>query len=406
MRIHAFRALRPTPENAGRVASVPYDVVDAEEARVLAAGNPDSFLHVVRPEIDLPDGIDPHSEPVYVQAAASLAEFRERGVLEQEDEASLYVYRLQSGEHEQVGLVACCHVEDYEQDVIRKHERTRKDKEADRIRHVQALDANTGPVFLTYRPAVVLNHLQEGAVREAPLFDFRADDGVRHTIWRVRDAGSWIQAFESVRTAYIADGHHRAAAAAAAGHMRREANPHHTGAEEYNWFLAVLFPADQLRVLPYNRTVSDLGTFTPGTFLNALAERFSAVADASPVPEEPRSLSVFCGGRWTGLHWPEPDAADPVARLDVSVLQDRVFDNILGITDPRADVRLSFIGGSRGTEALESMVHKGKAAAAFSMYPVKVEEMMAIADARCIMPPKSTWFEPKLRSGLLIHLLS
>jgi len=406
MLIKPFAALRPVPEKAAVLASVPYDVVDTAEARVLAAGNPDSFLHVSRPEIDLPDSVDIHDDAVYAQGVRAFKDLQARGVLRRESDERFYVYRQVMGAHSQTGVVACCHIDDYANDIIRKHEKTRKDKEDDRTRHCLELNANSGPVFLTYRAAAELDARVARVQEAAPLYDFTAADGVRHTVWRVEDASSdgWVEAFRRVPLAYVADGHHRAAAAFRSGRQRGAANPAHTGREEYNWFLAVLFPANQLRILPYNRCVADLNGLTPSAFLEKVKGIFSVEPASGAEPAGPREVRMFLGDAWYKLTWPEFEA-DPVGRLDVSVLQDRLLAPVLGIDDPRTNTRISFVGGIRGTGELTKRVGSGRDAVAFSMFPVTVEQMMDIADAGQIMPPKSTWFEPKLRSGLLVHTL-
>ncbi len=405
MKTQPFRALRPDPGVASRLASVPYDVVDTDEARALAADNPDSFLHVSRSEIDLPDGTDPHSDPVYAQGAAALRALIGRGSLIREAAPHYYVYRQIMGNHSQTGVVACCHIDDYAADIIRKHEKTRQDKEDDRTRHALTLNVNSGPVFLTYRDKPELDALVAGVTPSAPLYDFTAPDNVRHTVWRVEgDSAPWRAAFDKVPLAYVADGHHRAKAAYRAGAERRAANPNHTGQEEYNWFLAVLFPQSQLRILPYNRCVADLNGLTPDEFLKRVGEVFEVTPTTAPAPDAPRQTHLYLAGRWYRLSWP-PFEADPVSVLDVSVLQDRLLQPILGIDDPRTCTRISFVGGIRGTDELVRLVDSGRAAVAFSMYPCTVQQMMDIADAGQIMPPKSTWFEPKLRSGLLVHEL-
>ncbi len=405
MFIKPFAALRPVPEKASALASVPYDVVDTAEARALAAGNPDSFLHVSRPEIDLPDSTGIHDDAVYAQGVRAFLDLQSRGVLQREKEERLYVYRQIMGDHSQAGVVACCHIDDYANDVIRKHEKTRKDKEDDRTRHCLELNANSGPVFLTYRDTAELDKRVAEAQRDVPLYDFTAADGVRHTVWRVGgDTEGWVDAFRRVPLAYVADGHHRAAAAFRSGRQRRAGNPAHTGKEEYNWFLAVLFPATQLRILPYNRSVADLNGLAPAAFLEKVKGIFTTEPSAGAEPSGPREVRMFLGGVWYKLTWPE-FAADPVGRLDVSVLQDRLLAPVLGIDDPRTNTRVSFVGGIRGAGELVKRVSSGRDAVAFSMFPVTVGQMMDIADAGQIMPPKSTWFEPKLRSGLLVHTL-
>ena len=405
MQIKPFAALRPTLGKAAAVASVPYDVVDTAEARVLAAGNPDSFLRISRPEIDLPDDVDIHDDRVYAQGVKTFADFQSQGILLREAGEHFYVYRQIMGTHSQTGVVACCNIDDYANDIIRKHEKTRKDKEDDRTRHCLELNANSGPVFLTYRDTPTLDALVAEVQTGAPLYDFTAVDGIRHMVWRVDgDTAAWVEAFRQVPLAYVADGHHRAAAAYRAGQQRRAENTAHNGTEEYNWFLAVLFPETQLRILPYNRCVADLNGLTAEAFL----EKVNAIFKAGPVtgadPSGPREVRMYLAGAWYRLAWDEFEA-DPVGRLDVSVLQDRLLAPVLGIDDPRTDTRISFVGGIRGTGELTKRVDSERDAVAFSMYPVTVAQMMDIADADQIMPPKSTWFEPKLRSGLLVHTL-
>lgn len=406
--IRAFRALRPTTEKASAVSAVPYDVVNTAEARALAAGNPLSFLHVSRPEIDLPDGTDIHSDAVYVKAAENFEKLKVEAPLFIEDTPSLYVYRLRMGEHTQTGIAACCSIDEYDSDIVRKHERTRKDKEDDRTRHMLTLRAQTGPVFLTYRGRDEINDLVIRAQQEDPLYDFEAPDGVAHTVWRAgeTDRDLLVEAFQSVPLVYIADGHHRAASASRARAELRT-NPDHDGGEEYNFFLTVLFPADQLQILPYNRVVKDLSGMSAGEFLTALSQKFDIADAASPSPAQKSEICMYLGGRWHRLTLPTgtTNPIDPISSLDVSVLQERVLDPLLGITDVRTDKRVDFVGGIRGTAALEEMVNDGRAAVAFSLYPVTVDQLMAIADANEIMPPKSTWFEPKLRDGLLSHLI-
>jgi uncharacterized protein (DUF1015 family) len=407
--IRAFNALRPPTEKALEVSAVPYDVVNTTEARQLAAGNSLSFLHVSRPEIDLPDGIDVHSDAVYDKAAENFEKLKSEAPLNSDDTASLYVYQLRMGAHTQTGIAACCSVDEYDSDVIRKHERTRKDKEDDRTRHILALHAQTGPVFLTYRGRDDINDLVIRAQQQEPLYDFEAGDGVAHTIWRVDqpDRNLLIQAFDSVPLLYIADGHHRAASASRARAELKGKNIEHDSNEEYNFFLTVLFPADQLQILSYNRAVKDLNGMSPGEFLTQLSERFTIVRASSPTPAQKGEICMYIEGRWHSLSVAPgtTNPIDPISSLDVSVLQERVLDPLLGIADVRTDKRIDFVGGIRGTASLEQMVDQGKAAVAFSMYPVTVDELMAIADANEIMPPKSTWFEPKLRDGLLSHLV-
>ena len=390
------------PVFAPEVACVPYDVVDATEAAALAAGKPKSLLHVDRAEIDLPAGVDPYSATVYQKARENLVALQQQGVLVRESEPCLYLYQQQMGAHRQRGLVAVCHVEDYDADLIKKHEKTRKDKEDDRTRLIDTLSADTGPVFLTYRDEPAVNALVEKLVATKPQHDFTAPDGIRHTAWRIPGGTEWVQAFGRVPLTYIADGHHRAASAARVARLRRERNPQHTGREDYNWFLCVLFPAGELKILPYNRHVYDLNGRTPEQFLAAVQEKFGLSEGAAPAPTAVGQVSMYLGGKWYGLRCPVDAKADPVSRLDVSILQDKLLAPLLGIDDPRTSKRIDFIGGIRGTGELVKRVD-AQGGVAFSMYPVTVAQLMDIADAGQIMPPKSTWFEPKLRSGLFIH---
>jgi uncharacterized protein (DUF1015 family) len=407
--IRAFRAQRPPKERAADVSAVPYDVVNTAEARELAAGNPLSFLHVSRPEIDLPDGTDIYSDEVYRKAAENFERLKTDAPLSVEQTPSLYAYRLRMGNHSQVGVAACCSVDEYDSDIVRKHERTRKDKEDDRTRHIITLRAQTGPVFLTYRGRDEIDRLVARVADSEPLYDFVAPDGVQHTVWRAGggEAEALAGEFRDVPLVYIADGHHRAASASRARARLKSENPNHAGDEEYNFFLTVLFPARQLRILPYNRVVKDLNRMSAGEFVKALSERFEVSEAASPTPSRKGEMCMYLEGRWHRLRAPEGsvDQGDPIQSLDVSILQERVLDPLLGIKDVRADKRIDFVGGVRGTAALEQAVAEGRAAVAFSMYPVTVEELMTIADADEIMPPKSTWFEPKLRDGLLSHLI-
>ncbi len=403
MEIHGFYAWRPLPEVAHTLASVPYDTVDREEAKALAEGNPRSFLHVIRPEIDFPDEVDAYDSRVYAEAAAAMERFLADGDLIVDHHPAIYVYRLQMGSHVQRGIVACCNAEDYRKGLILRHEKTRQDKEDDRTRHVRAVGANTGPVFLTYRDASVIDRLVGEVEATEPLYSLTAPDGVLHSIWQVHDIVPFIEAFGPVDRFYIADGHHRAAAAVRAATELQEIEPGPV-ADEASRFLCVLFPATQLKVLGYHRVVADLHGMTAETFLEKLRKVF--VLNVHPHAVEPMvcgQAGMYLAGQWYTLSWDVPAGDDPVAALDVSVLQDRVLAPILGIDDPRTSDRISFVGGIRGTVALENEVDAGRAAVAFSMCPVSVDAVMSIAEAGREMPPKSTWFEPKLRSGLLIH---
>ena len=407
MRLHPFRALRPRPELADQVAAVPYDVVNRAEAAGLARGNPRSFLHVGRSEIDLPDDLDPYDPRVYLRAREALDEFLRHGTLVRDEAPALYLYRQTMDGRDQVGVVGCVHVDDYERDLIRKHERTRPDKEDDRTRHVLALNANAEPVFLTYRGREEIDRAVAPVLATSPLFDFTAADGVRHTVWRVPDAAVLLRAFERVPHAYVADGHHRSASAWRAGKELRARNPTHRGDEEYNWFLAVLFPSDQLRILPYNRVVKDLNGLGREELLAKLARVGKVVRTDRPIPDRAGVFCFYLGGGWCRLELDPAgiDVRDPIGSLDVALLQERVLGPILGVGDPRTDKRIDFVGGIRGTAELERRVDSGEVAIAFSLYPTSLEQLMAVSDAGRVMPPKSTWFEPKLRSGLFVHEL-
>jgi uncharacterized protein (DUF1015 family) len=404
--IRPFRALRPLPEQAVSVAAVPYDVVNTAEARALADGNPLSFLRVSRPEIELPDGTDPYADAVYEAAARNFARLREEAPLVEEAAPSLYVYRLLMGDHEQSGVAACFSVDEYERDLIRKHERTRKDKEDDRTRHIVDLRAQTGPVFLTYSASTDVDSTVTRIVTGAPLFDFTAEDAIRHTVWRLGDADAeaLVSAFGRVPALYIADGHHRAASAKRA----RDVLDHGTtnsGSSEASTFLAVAFPDDQTQVLPYHRVVKDLAGHSPESLLDGLREQVD-VAPGSNTPAAAGQVAMYLAGGWYTLRLiPASDGTPPADRLDVQLLQEQVLAPLLGIGDPRTDNRIDFVGGIRGPAALAERVDSGAAAVAFAMHPVSVTDLMQIADSGGIMPPKSTWFEPKLRDGLLTHLI-
>jgi uncharacterized protein (DUF1015 family) len=406
--IRAFRALRPSSESASHVSAVPYDVVNTAEAAALAKGNPLSFLRVSRPEIDLPAGIDVYSAEVYSKGAENFEKLKAAAPMFVEETPSLYVYRLRMGDHIQSGITACCSIDEYDSNVVRKHERTRKDKEDDRTRHMLSLRAQTGPVFLTYRGRDEINDLVIRAQQQEPLYDFVAADNVAHTVWRISDEDRdlVIEAFKAVPLLYIADGHHRAASASRA-RAELSGNAKHDGNEEYNFFLAVLFPADQLQILPYNRIVKELNGLSASAFMAEVSRKFDVSDAASGSPEQKSEINMYMDGKWHRLTLPmgTTNPIDPLSSLDVSVLQERLLDPVLGIADVRTDKRIDFVGGIRGTSALEQMVNEGRAAVAFSLYPVTVNDLMAIADANGIMPPKSTWFEPKLRDGLLSHLI-
>ncbi len=403
--IRPFSALRPPPPRAKDVSSVPYDVVNTEEARALANGNPFSFLHVSRPEIDLPDGTDIHSDQVYRKAVENFQRLIETAPLENEATPSLYLYRLVMGDHEQIGLVGASSIDEYDRDMIRKHERTRRDKEDDRTRHMLMLRAQTGPVFLTYRRQPKIDELVGVETSRDPLFDLTAPDGVKHTIWRVADGEAFVDEFASVPLLYIADGHHRAASASRARAELKEQSFAHTGNGELQLFsdgsLSRFATSDTCLQPRRSRSERTL----EAEFLEQIRRQFDVSENVSPEPRARGHWSMYLDGKWYGLQL-SPQATLPtgtVASLDVSVLQDRLLDPILGIKDIRTDKRMDFVGGLRGTKELERLVNEGKAAVAFSLFPTTVEELLMVSDANEIMPPKSTWFEPKLRDGLLIH---
>ncbi len=407
MRFRSFQGLVPAPEHAADVAAVPYDVVNREESYALAHDKPLNLLHVDRAEIDLPLDVDPYAPEVYVKARENFEKLQAEGALVRESAQILYLYRQTVGEHSQTGLVGVCHTEDYENDLIKKHEKTRPDKEDDRTRLVDSLSANTGPIFLTYRGVPAIDMIvNDHRHTNDPVHDFTAEDGVRHQVWRlpVGTSADIEKLFaHQVPAAYVADGHHRAASAFRVSKQRKASNPEHNGTEDYNWFLCVLFPGNELNILPYNRAVKDLNGHTPEAFLAEVGRVFKVTPEAEPTPTKPGHASMYLGGKWYGLEWKAEKDASPIDELDVSILQDRLLKPLLDIDDPRTSKRIDFVGGIRGTAELEKLVDSGAHAVAFSMYPVNVDQLMAISDASQIMPPKSTWFEPKLRSGLFIH---
>jgi uncharacterized protein (DUF1015 family) len=401
-----FRALRPAPAAASDVAAVPYDVVTREEAASLAHGNPLSFLHVSRAEIDLPPGTDPYADAVYDKAIRSFRSLQAAAPLIMEETPSLYVYRLRMGEHEQTGVAGCFSLDEYDADVIKKHERTRRDKEDDRTRHMLAISAQTGPAFLTYRAAIGVSDAVRRTETTKALFDFVASDGVQHTVWMVpqEDQGDLVSAFAGVPALYIADGHHRAASAARARQQRRSTS----GSGEWDTFLGVAFPHDQVQILSYNRIVKDLAGESPARFLLRLREKFP-VTPGPAVPVHQGHVSMYLDGVWYTIELGSvpkiaPKMTSHSERLDVNRLQELVLAPMLNVGDVRTDKRIDFVGGVRGAEFLERSVSSGRAAVAFSLFPVSIDDLMSIADEGGIMPPKSTWFEPKLRDGLLSHV--
>jgi uncharacterized protein (DUF1015 family) len=399
--IFPFAALRPVPEVAADVAAVPYDVVSTDEARMLAAGNPLSFLHVSRPEIDLPAGTDPHADAVYEAAATQFARLQAAAPLVVEDAPCLYVYQLHMQGHAQTGVAACFSIDEYDRGLIRKHEKTRPDKEDDRTRHMLAIGAQTGPVFLTYPTSQAVDAVVARVVKGPPLFDFIAADEVRHIVWRVpaTDQAAIVQGFEALPCLYIADGHHRAASASRARKALGSRGP-----GEWDRVLAVAFPDNQVQILAYNRVIKDLGGRTPGQFLEELRARVTVRPGGPPTPARRGQVAMRLAGEWHTLEF-FPSGA-PGHGLDVDLLDREVLAPILGIRDVRTDKRIDFVGGIRGTGALEEAVDRGGWAVAFSMFPVSIGDLMGIADAGGIMPPKSTWFEPKLRDGIVSHVIA
>jgi uncharacterized protein (DUF1015 family) len=405
--VRPFAGLRPAPQHASAVAAPPYDVLNTEEARARATGKPHSFLHISKPEIDLPAGTDPYAAVVYETGAKNLNRLSGEGVLIRDTEPHYYVYRLKMGDHVQTGIVVAASVADYDTNRIRKHEFTRPDKEDDRVRQIEALNAQTGPVLLAYKADDAVDTILESAAAGAPLYDVTADDGIQHTLWQIADAATVDRLtllFDAMTALYIADGHHRSAAASRVAAARRGKGKSDTA----EYFLAVAFPHDQMRIFDYNRVIKDLGGLSADAFLAKLGERFDvAPADAQVRPDKPTRFGMYLDGRWYRLdikaaHIPK---TDPVARLDVSLLQDNLIAPVLGISDPRRDKRIDFVGGIRGLGELEKRVNSGEMKVAFSLHPTTLDQLMAVADAGQVMPPKSTWFEPKLADGLVSHVL-
>jgi len=410
-KVRPFKAVRPTPELASKVAALPYDVMSSDEARRMVVGNPYSFLHIDKAEIDLPLGTDLYAPVVYETARNTLYRMIDEGTFKEEAKPCYYVYRQIMNGRAQTGIVGCASIDDYMNNIIKKHELTRADKEEDRCRHVDICDANTGPIFLTYKARPDLNAVMAKYMQGAPEYDFTSD-GVRQTVWVIdgeEDIAAVTAAFEQTPCLYIADGHHRSASAVRVGKKRREQNPGYDGTEEFNFFLSVLFPDEQLYIMDYNRVVADLCGDSEEQFMAKVSEKFDITEIARPAKsiEGKHTFGMYLGGKWYLLTAKDGtfDAADAVEALDVSILQKNLLSPILGIGDPRTDKRIDFIGGIRGIGELERRVNEGMAVA-FAMCPTSIDELMDIADAGRIMPPKSTWFEPKLLSGLFIHKLS
>jgi uncharacterized protein (DUF1015 family) len=409
--IRPFRALRPPKNLADQVAALPYDVMNVEEARAMASGNPYSFLHVSRPEIDLAPEIDPHDDQVHLKGKLNLDRFIHQGTLVGDSGENFYVYRQRMGDITQTGLVACAGVDDYHAGVIKKHEHTRPDKEDDRVRHIDTLNANDEPVFYISRSCGEIEEIIADVASGPAEYDFVTDDNVAHTLWVINDRSlveRLTALFATLPNLYVADGHHRSAAAERVRDLRRRANHDHTGNEEYNFFLTVIFPENQLNIMPYNRVVKDLNGQSSAEFMERVAQTFEISESPDPVlPETRHCFGMYLDGRWYRLRL-QPgnvDESDSVAHLDVSILQDRLLNPLLGIHNPRTDTRIHFVGGIRGNEELVRLVDSGDYRVAFSLFPTSVGELMELADQDQIMPPKSTWFEPKLRSGLFVHLL-
>ena len=408
--IKPFTGLRPAAGRADDVVAPPYDVMNATEAREMAEGRPWSFLHISRPEIDLPEGTDPYAQEVYAKARENLDRMIAGGVLERDPKESYYAYRLTMGSHVQTGVVAAASVEAYDNNRVKKHEFTRPVKEDDRVRQIEALNAQTGPVFLVYRADTIVDTLLAKVSARPADVDVTARDDVRHEMWMIDnddEVAALTQAFDGMQAIYVADGHHRSAAGSRVGNSRREANPDHQGDESYNYFLSVIFPHDQMQILDYNRVVKDLNGMDKVTFLQRVAENFSLEKSVTAVkPGATAVFGMYLDGQWYKLTLDQgkiPD--DPVASLDISLLADSLIDPILGISDQRTDNRIDFVGGIRGLNGLQKRVDSGEMAVAFSLYATTMEALMAVADAGEVMPPKSTWFEPKLADGLVSHVL-
>jgi uncharacterized protein (DUF1015 family) len=410
--LKAFKGLRPPKEIAKDLASRPYDVLNSKEARVEASGNPYSLLHIIKPEIDLPENIDEHDQQVYDKAKSNLDMFREKGWLVQDSEECLYIYGQTMNGKTQYGIVGCAGVDDYMNGIILKHELTRKDKEEDRMKHVRITNANMEPVFFTFPNVPALDAIVNGIISGPAEYDFNSVDGIGHHFWVVRDQktiAEIIRLFEAVPHTYVADGHHRTAAAALVGNEKKRNNPAHTGKEEYNYFLAVHFPDNQLTIIDYNRVVKDLNGLTNEQFLEKLSKYFDVKKEGSEIfkPAKLHTFSLYLDGLWYSLVAKNGtyDDKDPIGVLDVTILSKLVLDEILGIKDLRTDKRVDFVGGIRGLGELKKRVDSGEMKAAFALYPVSMQQLIDIADTGNIMPPKTTWFEPKLRSGLVVHLL-
>lgn len=411
--VRPFKAIRPRCDLTSKVAALPYDVMDSDEARKAVKGNPYSFLHVDKAEIDLDKSVNVYDKKVYEKAASNLNDMIKKGIFVKENKPCLYIYRLIMNGKSQTGIVGCTSIDEYINNIIKKHELTRAEKEQDRINHVDYCDANTGPIFLTYRNNAGISNIMCTWTKKEPLYNFTAEDGVSHIVWRIDDEAvisKIVSLFKGIDYLYIADGHHRAASAVKVGLKRRKENPNYTGNEEFNYFLSVIFPDSDLNIMDYNRVVKDLNGLSAKEYMAKISEKFNVSlyqGKGSYKPSCKHTYGMYMDGKWYKLEAKEGtyNSSDPVDRLDVSILQNNLLNPVLGIQDPRTDERIDFVGGIRGLKELEKRVNEGMKVA-FSMYPTTIDDLMSIADAGKVMPPKSTWFEPKLRSGLFIHKLS
>ncbi len=405
--IKPFRALRPKLEYAKQASCVPYDVVYTSEVREFIKSNPLSFLRVTRAEAQFDDDANTTPAEIFGRAKKNLEEFIKKEIFFQEDEPSIYVYRLKIGEHTQTGVVACCSIDEYESEIIKKHEKTRPDKVEDRTEHMVALNAQTGLIFLAFRDTETIRELLQNIVQEKPIYKFQCNDGVKQTVWKAEETENWVEAFAEVPSLYIADGHHRAESSLLTRNKLTEQNPNHTGEEDYNYVLTGMYPAEDLSILAYNRVVKDLNGLSEEVFLANVRENFVITESDKKVPENPREFCLYLDGKWRTLRFAvdfirEPN---PIERLDVSILQKYLLAPLLGIGDARVDQRIGFVGGARGTDELERIVDEGIAEIAFSMFPTTMDDLFDVSDMGEIMPPKSTWFEPKLKDGLFVYMI-
>lgn len=405
--IRPFRAVRPAVEKARQVSCMPYDVAHESEVRDFIENNPESFLRVTRAEAEFNGDAAPSAARVLDRARENLQEFLDRELFVADADPSFYIYRLSCGDHTQTGIVGCLSIDDYESGIIKKHEKTRPDKVEDRTNHMLAVRAQTGLILIAFRGTARIRELTERAAREKPLYDFPCDGDVRQTVWKISETSDLIEAFSEVSSLYVADGHHRLESASLARKDLRSANPSHTGHEEYNFVLAGVFPAEELKILAYNRVVRDLNGLSTGDFIERVKASFLVIESDGRVPENHGEICMYLDGGWRTLRFAvnyirEPD---PIERLDVSILQNHILGPILGIDDPSTDERIEFVGGARGAAELERRVDDGSARVAFSLYPTRMDDLLAVSDAGEIMPPKSTWFEPKLKDGLFIHVI-